>query len=65
MTSFLEIAMHSVSHLFSLYSVFCNFRYFPFGYESGICLLIAPVSVHCFLVTFLVLTTLLNNMQSF
>ena len=30
----------------------CNFSYFPFGFESGVCFFIAPVPVHCLLVTF-------------
>ena len=28
------------------------FIYFPFGFKSGICLLIAPLPVHCFSITF-------------
>ena len=29
----------------------CNFSYFPFGFESGVWFLIAPVPVHYLLVT--------------
>ena len=52
MTTFLEIAAHLVSHLFSLYLVCCDFGYFPFWFWGGICLLIALVPVHCFLISF-------------
>ena len=41
------MAALSVSNLFSLYSVFSRF-----SFKSGICLLIAPVPVHCFSITF-------------
>ena len=37
-----------------VFSVFCLFVILVtshFGFESGICLLIAPVPVHCFLIT--------------
>ena len=30
----------------------CNFSFFPFGFESGVWFLIAPVPIHCLLVTF-------------
>ena len=32
----------------------CNFSYSPFGFDSGVWFLIAPVPVHCLLVTFYV-----------
>ena len=35
--------------------VFCLFEifiYFPFGFKSGICRLVAPVPVYCFSITF-------------
>ena len=32
-------------------AVFLIFIYFPLGFKSGICLLIAPVPVHCFSIT--------------
>ena len=53
MATFWEIATRSVSNLFSLYFVFCNIYLFPVlvCFKSGICLLIAPVPVHCFSIT--------------
>ena len=53
MATFWEIAARSVNYLFSLYFVnlLCLFTS-RFGFESGICLLIAPVPVHCFSITF-------------
>ena len=53
MTTFWEIAAH-VGWPFALI-VFCLFVIVVishFGFESRICLLIAPVPVHCFLITF-------------
>ena len=32
--------------------LFVIFIYFPFGFKSGICLMIAPVPVHCVSITF-------------
>ena len=32
-----------------------------FGFEGGICLLIAPVPVHCFLITFAILRRMLHD----
>ena len=63
MATFWEIAARSVSNLFSLYFVFCLIVFcilsmciylFPVKvcFKSGICLLIAPVPVHCFSITF-------------
>ena len=53
MTTFWEIADHSVDTFFSLYFVYLYVLVIShFGFESGICLLIAPVPVHCFLITF-------------
>ena len=52
-TTFWEIAAHSVGHFFSLYFVyFVMFVISHFCFERGICLLISPVLVHCFLITF-------------
>ena len=50
MTTFWEIAAHSVGHLYSFYCVFL-YIFFHFGFKSGIWLFIAPVSVHCFSIT--------------
>ena len=36
-----------------VFCLFVIFIYFPFGFKSGICLLNAPVPVHCFSFTFL------------
>ena len=53
MATFWEIAARSVSNLFSLYFVFLLYLFISrFGFKSGICLLIAPVPVHCFSITF-------------
>ena len=42
------------SFFFFLSNLFVVFIYFPFWFycKSGICLLIAPVPVHCFSITF-------------
>ena len=54
MTTFWEIAARSVSNLFSLYFVYLKYLFIScFGFKSGICLLIDPVPVHCFSITFL------------
>ena len=51
--SFWEIAARSVNNLFSLYFVYLFYLFISrFGFKSGICLLIAPVPVHCFSITF-------------
>ena len=43
----------SVSNLFSLCFVYLLYLFIPrFGFKSGVCLLIAPVPVHCFSITF-------------
>ena len=34
-----------------VFCLFVIFGYFPFDFDSGICLLIASVPVHCFLIT--------------
>ena len=48
-----ELAAHSVSNLFSLYFVYLLYLFISrFGFKSGICLLIGPVPVHCFSITF-------------
>ena len=53
MVIFWEIAARSVSILFSLYFVYLVYLFISrFGFKSGICLLIAPVPVHCISVTF-------------
>ena len=53
MATFWEIAARSVSNLFSLYFVYLQYLFISrFGIKSGICLLIAPVPVHCFSLTF-------------
>ena len=58
MATFWEIYAHSVSNLFSLYFVCLNYLFISlFGVKSGICLLIAPVPVHCFSITFIYHTT--------
>ena len=52
--AFWEIAARSVGSLFSLYFVYlCVLFISRFGFKSGICLLIAPVPVHCFSVAFI------------
>ena len=54
MATFWEIAARSVSNLFSLYFVYLLYLFISrFGFKSGICLLIAPVPVHCFSITFI------------
>ena len=51
---FWEIAARWVSNLFSLYFVYLLYLFISrFGFKSGICLLIAPVPVHCFSITFI------------
>ena len=53
MATFWEKAARSVSNLFSLYFVYLQYLFISrFGFKSGICLLIAPVPVHCFSITF-------------
>ena len=52
MATFWEIAARSVSNLLSLYFVYLLYLFMSrFGFKSGICLLIAPVPVHCFSIT--------------
>ena len=54
MATFLEIAARSVNNLFSLYFVYLYYLFISrFGFKSGICLLTAPVPVHCFSITFI------------
>ena len=48
MDIFLEIAAHSVGHLYKLYFVYLHFINFHFGFKGGVWFLIAPVPVHCF-----------------
>ena len=53
MATFWEIAARLVNKLFSLHFVYLKFLFISrFGFKSGICLLIAPVPVHCFSITF-------------
>ena len=55
---FWEIAARSVSNLFSLYFVYLKYLFISrFGFKSGICLLIAPVPVHCFSITSMMAST--------
>ena len=59
MATFWEIAARSVSNLFSLCFVYLLYLFIShFGFKSGICLLIAPVPVHCFSITFLAVLVL-------
>ena len=52
MATFWEIAARSVSNLFLLYFVYLKYLFISrFGFKSEICLLIAPVPVHCFSIT--------------
>ena len=37
-----------------MFCLFVIFIYFPFCFKSGICLLIAPVPVHCFSITYII-----------
>ena len=54
MANFWEIAVRSVNNLFSLYFVYLYYLFISrFGFKSGIGLLIAPVPVHCFSITFM------------
>ena len=47
-----------VSNSFSLYFVYLYYSFISrFGFNSGICLLIAPVPVHCFSITFTRIST--------
>ena len=69
MATFWEIAARSVDNLFSLYFVYMYLLYLfisGFGFESGICLLIAPVPVHCFILLLLnfTLLTLLRHLKN-
>ena len=52
MATFWEIAARSVSNLVSLYFVYLYYLFISrFVFKRGICLLIAPVPVHCFSIT--------------
>ena len=55
MATFWEIAARSVNNLFSLYFVYLLYLFISrfSGFKSGICLLIAPVPVHCFSITYI------------
>ena len=53
MATFWEIAVRSVSNLLSLYFIYLYYLFISrFSFKSGVCLLIAPVPVHCFYITF-------------
>ena len=53
MATFWKIAAHSVNHvLFCILTIF-NIRYFPFGFEGWIWVLMASVPDLCILLTFL------------
>ena len=57
MATFWEIAGRSVGHMFSLSFVYLYFLFIsPFGFKSGIWLLIAPVPVNCFSITSTLIT---------
>ena len=50
------IAARSVSNLFSLCFVYLQYLIIScFGFKSGICILVAPVPVHCFSISFTVI----------
>ena len=55
----LGIAARSVSNLFSLYFVYLQYLFISrFDFKSGICLLFAPVPVHCFSIIFIEVVSL-------
>ena len=61
MATFWEIAARSVGHMFSLSFVYLYFSFISnFGFKSGIWLLIAPVPVHCFFITFIQSSQVIN-----
>ena len=54
MATFWEIATRLVSDLFSLYFIYLLYLSISrFDFKSGICLLIDPVPVHCFSITYI------------
>ena len=54
MATFWEKAARSVSNLYSLYFVYILYLFISrFSFKSGICLLIAQCSCHCFSITFI------------
>ena len=56
MATFWEMAARSVNNFFSLYFVYLEYIFISrFGFKSAICLLIAPVPVHCFSIFFYIL----------
>ena len=62
MATFWEIAARSGNNLFSLYFVCLLYLFISrFGLKSGICLLISPVPVHCFSITFMCKFTVSPN----
>ena len=64
MATFREIAARSVSNLFSLYFLYLEYLFISrFGFKSGICLLIAPVPVHCFSITHYIFSRLTVNLS--
>ena len=64
MAIFWEIAARSVSNLFSLYFVYLQYLFISrFGFKSKICLLIVPVPVHCFSITYLFIKSFSQHRQ--
>ena len=54
MATFWDLAANSVGHMSPLSFVHLNFLFIShFGFKSGIWLLISPVPVHCFSITFI------------
>ena len=53
------LAARSVGHMFSLSFVYLLFLFISyFGFKSGVWLLIFPVPVHCFSITFITVLSL-------
>ena len=52
MNTFLEIAVHSVYHMFSLVCIFVVLVVSNLGFMGGNLVLIVPVTGHCFPFTF-------------
>ena len=57
MATFWEIAARSVGHMFSLSFAYLYFLFIShLGFTKGVWLLIAPVPVHCFSITIILLS---------
>ena len=57
MAAFWEVAARSFDHLFSLSFAYLLYLFISrFGFESGVWFLISPVPVHCFSITFSLLS---------